>query len=598
MRWYFSVTLLSALLQLSVADNPSPNPNSNPPAQPQVQVTRTSVKIARSLNPDATETMTVRTRTGDIATLIVKKREEGARSLLIPPGAEIHPSAERKDAERQSIESLRSRVRVGKSVAKEESTVSPLPAPVVINSSTVLVKENPAKNSSRDSRRLQIDSDGIPIIHGIRVPDDESDKQVWRNARVINGILVPYDKGNKKHPFNITKTATASYEWSKIKKPVTQTLHTSTVKVTLPQPGLNKWKPSSNDRVGLVTSKPYSNGFLKTDSSNLNPSWQKVDPSPPKPSVAREKYKQHPSGLWIREDETTANYEEKYVTDKIIDYIRNINKQEMYNQNNNKKFTIRDARMVRNTPTATEKTGGIQSRVLHNPGNSVYPNSLLYSPTSKAPSRVSFEDGVRTPVLQYAHPELGVQAAKVTAPSNDELMLKGDGRREQALAYFSHDIHADRSPFAFEPGLEEEAKVELPEAGPTGSTKKGRDTSGVLSRPKKTLSYFYDNQAVHAPHAPPCASRALPGYNLQQVSHEGRPELQDQRLPEPVLPGPGEREPAVLGADKRVVQGADADRDREGVGPDAAGGGAPGGGHAQDLPEPGSQRRRQGALHH
>ncbi|GLH14865.1 Uncharacterized protein GBIM_19166, partial [Gryllus bimaculatus] len=28
-------------------------------------------------------------------------------------------------------------------------------------------------------------------------------------------------------------------------------------------------------------------------------------------------------------------------------------------------------------------------------------------------SRVSFEEGVRTPVLQYAHPELGVQPAKV-----------------------------------------------------------------------------------------------------------------------------------------------------------------------------------------
>lgn len=38
--------------------------------------------------------------------------------------------------------------------------------------------------------RVEIDHDGIPIIHGVVVPDDPNDKQVWRNARVLNNVLI------------------------------------------------------------------------------------------------------------------------------------------------------------------------------------------------------------------------------------------------------------------------------------------------------------------------------------------------------------------------------------------------------------------------
>ncbi|CAH1400918.1 unnamed protein product [Nezara viridula] len=88
-----------------------------------------------------------------------------------------------------------------------------------------------------------------------------------------------------------------------------------------------------------------------------------------------------------------------------------------------------------------------------------YPDKLAY--TSTAERRA--EEGVRTPVLQYAHPDLGVQTAKpVQEPQVNEHF-----QRDQALAYFAHDIHSDRyvdaarSPYAFEPGLEEEARLEV-----------------------------------------------------------------------------------------------------------------------------------------
>ena len=37
--------------------------------------------------------------------------------------------------------------------------------------------------------RVEIDHDGIPVIHGVVMPDDPSDKTVWRNARVLNNKL-------------------------------------------------------------------------------------------------------------------------------------------------------------------------------------------------------------------------------------------------------------------------------------------------------------------------------------------------------------------------------------------------------------------------
>ncbi|CAI6352269.1 unnamed protein product [Macrosiphum euphorbiae] len=325
-----------------------------------VQMTRTSIKVARNLDPDAMETLEVKTRTGDIATIVVKKRDSRQQFTESAPKPNLQL------------------------VSMSNENTPKVPDPVVIRSDSVYVKNQ--KEEEKKSRSLfHVDSDGIPVITGVREPDDENDTQVWRNARVINGILVPNTNKTNQH---VVK--------EEYNKPVS----------------------------------PMFNGV-----------WQvyRKKPEPEKDQPILNNEQQH---FTAQRD----SYDEKYMTDKILGYIKNIN-----------------GNILGNDRTSRMLEPKMEARVLHAPSISVFPNSAAYSP--KTVSRLSFEESARTPVLQYAHPELGVQVAKYEPPVPVPVPVEEtqrDGRRQQALSYFGHDIHADRSPYAFEPGLEKESRVKLP----------------------------------------------------------------------------------------------------------------------------------------
>lgn len=354
-------------------------------------MTRTSIKVARNLDPDAVETLEIKTRTGDIATIVVKKRD-GRQQFSEP---------------RKITNGNSQLLQVSTSDEKTKNRDVSIPDPVDIRSESVYVKNK--KDEDKKSRSLfHVDTDGIPVITGVREPDDENDTQVWRNARVIDGVLVPNSNKTNQHV---------------VKK---------------------EYKPAV---------APMFNGVWQTYK-------KKPEPESNRPMVVNDEQKHH---TVQREP-----YNEKYMTDKILGYIKNINGNILQND--------RTSRMVE--PTKME------ARVLHAPSVSIFPNSAMYSP--KSPPRLTFEESARTPVLQYAHPELGVQAAKYEPPiqavkyespvqamkyespmqsikyERPEEGQMRDGRRQQALSYFGHDIHADRSPFAFEPGLEKESRVKVP----------------------------------------------------------------------------------------------------------------------------------------
>lgn len=344
-----------------------------------VQMTRTSIKVARNLDPDAMETLEVKTRTGDVATIVVKKREGRQRFAGPEPKLELVSSSSSSD---------------------ENNGAARVPEPVVIRSDSVYVKNQ--KDDEKKSRSLfHVDSDGIPVITGVREPDDENDKtQVWRNARVINGILVP----------NTVNKTTANQQVSK-----------------------NEYKPP------VAAAAPMFNGVWQVYKKKPEPQPEKVLQAAALHTVQRD----------------TA-YDEQYMTDKILGYIKNINGNVLENQDRKSRGMFRDEPKM-------------EARVLHAPSVSVFPNSAMYSP--KTAPKLTFEESARTPVLQYAHPELGVQAAKYEPPQQQQQQqpeehVQRDGRRQQALSYFGHDIHADRSPFAFEPGLEKESRVKVPKKYP------------------------------------------------------------------------------------------------------------------------------------
>lgn len=63
----------------------------------------------------------------------------------------------------------------------------------------------------------------------------------------------------------------------------------------------------------------------------------------------------------------------------------------------------------------------VHKRMLHPDGIANYPISQRYTPESQTIAPVALKPGARAPVLQYAHPELGVQPAKI---------LKNEKRRQ------------------------------------------------------------------------------------------------------------------------------------------------------------------------
>lgn len=168
----------------------------------------------------------MRTSEGNLATLIVKRREKAVSTVSSPrekenSGPKVVEVPEHlnnwnnDDEDRNWVPiGLTSgddwkpvevtprvvpRTNVGANVEINRDDSERVPPEIVIRSE-LNVKPRPgaaslATHSPAPKRSpMTIDPDGTPVVHGTRVPDEPIDKfQTWRNARVINDQLVQSD---------------------------------------------------------------------------------------------------------------------------------------------------------------------------------------------------------------------------------------------------------------------------------------------------------------------------------------------------------------------------------------------------------------------
>lgn len=251
-----------------------------------------------------------------------------------------------------------------------------VPKPVFVTSHPVDFTSSEENAKLKRGRSLmKIDGDGIPIVEGIRMPDDEQDKtKTWRNGRVINGELVPYEPGY------VPKKAVP----------------------LLGDYGQLLFVKNSNDD---EKQRGRSFGpFTKSDNLKTPKSTGPFTIDDNRSAVARSD-----SSIELKKTGSfgpfTIKDNSRMANSKLIDYIKTINDEEsrrrdLFESRHNFK---RDAFFAED-----EHQPKMQRRMLENAGDLTYSSAKYYA---KDGQPINSAEAPRSPVLEYAHPEFGVQAA-------------------------------------------------------------------------------------------------------------------------------------------------------------------------------------------
>lgn len=71
-----------------------------------------------------------------------------------------------------------------------ETTAVSLPEPVDVSTSLDHQEKDASPSIGGVISHVQIDTDGVPVIEGVRMPDDPTDTKIWRNGRVLNNVFI------------------------------------------------------------------------------------------------------------------------------------------------------------------------------------------------------------------------------------------------------------------------------------------------------------------------------------------------------------------------------------------------------------------------
>lgn len=402
---------------------------------------RTELRIGKSLRPQDEQQISVTGTNGSPVNIIVKKRDPKQASTLIPESAMIshtrttdvdrnqlfgssteaaanlfksysiavNTEPNRKDGktdfktkkDEKLIETFVKHIskinRINSSRVFRPQLVTidqmrpEVPEPVVISS--IPVNFGVDKNADRMSKTLKqargkqmmhIGSDGIPVIEGIRMPDDEEDKvKTWRNGRVINGVLMPYEKG-----YVPKKAIELNGDFGQLL--YVKNFHDENNGEESESVGYGRsfgpFTKSDNFKPPSMSSGP----FTVDDNHKVEGSIRFDDRKPFGP-------------FSIKDNSRVAG-------SKLIDYIKTINDRE-YRRRDFFDDPPRESDRVRFEDDAKENMQPkIQRRMLENIGEPVYAPSKYYAKSPKKPI-----EGQRSPIIEYAHPEYGVKA--ITEPN-------------------------------------------------------------------------------------------------------------------------------------------------------------------------------------